>query len=45
MNVPKAGGGSGGAPLLPPIEMPNPPKDQTLPGLEQNQQKAKTPGG
>ncbi|MCU1750659.1 hypothetical protein [Pseudomonas sp. 6D_7.1_Bac1] len=43
ISVPKAG--NGGAPLLPPIEMPNPPKDQTLPALEQNQQKAKSPGG
>lgn len=39
--VPKAGSGNGSVPLLPPIEMPSPPKDQTLPGLE----KAKTPGG
>jgi hypothetical protein len=45
MTVPKAGGGSAGSPLLPPIEMPNPPKDQTLPALQQSQQKAKTPGG
>ncbi|WJV21580.1 MULTISPECIES: hypothetical protein [Pseudomonas] len=35
----------GGAPLLPPIDMPKPPKDQTLPGLEQNGTKTKTPGG
>ncbi|MHC8321796.1 hypothetical protein ACYZT4_14060 [Pseudomonas sp. GB2N2] len=44
-SVPKAGPGSGGAPLLPPIEMPNPPKDQTLPGLEQNETRIKSPGG
>jgi hypothetical protein len=31
--------------LLPPIEMPSPPKDQTLPGLEQNGTKIKSPGG
>ncbi|VVN94094.1 hypothetical protein [Pseudomonas fluorescens] len=43
-SIPKAGGGDG-SPLLPPIPMPRPPKDQTLPGLEQNQPKAKTPGG
>jgi hypothetical protein len=43
--VPKVGSSSGGEPLLPPIEMPNPPKDQTLPGLEQIQQKNKSPGG
>ncbi|EJM21484.1 hypothetical protein PMI21_00599, partial [Pseudomonas sp. GM18] len=35
----------GGPPLLPPIEMPNPPKDQTLPGLEPGTTKIKTPGG
>jgi hypothetical protein len=43
-STPKAGG-NGGAPLLPPIDMPKPPKDQTLPGLEQSENKAKTPGG
>ncbi|CRM58688.1 hypothetical protein H097_26513 [Pseudomonas sp. FH4] len=32
-----------GAPLLPPIEMPKPPKDQTLPGLQQNDSKPKAP--
>ena len=42
--VPKVGPGSGGPPLLPRIEMPNPPKDQTLPGLENNT-KIKSPGG
>ncbi|RON01562.1 hypothetical protein BK659_23910 [Pseudomonas brassicacearum] len=45
ISVPKAGSGSGGAMLLPPVEIPNPPKDQTLPGLEQTQQKTKSPGG
>jgi len=34
----------GGAPLLPPIDMPKPPKDQTLPGLQQNETKTRTPG-
>ncbi|MFO2464721.1 hypothetical protein OOJ96_13995 [Pseudomonas sp. 15FMM2] len=29
----------GGAPLLPPIAMPKPPKDQPLPGLQQNASK------
>ncbi|MDI2594421.1 hypothetical protein NYP20_07370 [Pseudomonas sp. N3-W] len=43
--VPRAGTGSGGTPLLPPIEMPSPPKDQTLPGLEQSATKIKSPGG
>jgi len=43
--VPRAGPGSGSAPLLPRIEMPNPPKDQTLPGLEQNNTRIKSPGG
>ncbi|MGZ0785094.1 hypothetical protein ACXM5X_19230 [Pseudomonas saponiphila] len=42
-STPKAGS-SGSAPLLPPIDMPKPPKDQTLPGLEQNDNKAKTQG-
>lgn len=42
--TPKAGV-NGSAPLLPPIDMPRPPKDQTLPGLEQNDSKPKTPGG
>ena len=41
----KAGPGGGGPPLLPPIEVPSPPKDQTLPGLEQNNTKIKSPGG
>jgi len=44
-SVPRAGPGSGSAPLLPRIEMPNPPKDQTLPGLEQNNTRIKSPGG
>ena len=44
-SVPKVGPGSGGPPLLPPIEVPSPPKDQTLPGLEQNSTKIKSPGG
>ncbi|MBK5416669.1 hypothetical protein [Pseudomonas sp. TH31] len=43
-NVPRAGSGSGSPPLVP-IEMPSPPKDQTLPGLEQNSSKIKSPGG
>ncbi|MGE7956834.1 hypothetical protein ACQKQA_09580 [Pseudomonas sp. NPDC089530] len=42
-STPKAGV-NGGAPLLPPIDMPKPPKDQTLPGLEQNEAKAKASG-
>ncbi|VVO43646.1 hypothetical protein [Pseudomonas fluorescens] len=43
-SIPKAGGGDG-SPLLPPMPMPRPPKDQTLPGLEPDPPKAKTPGG
>lgn len=35
-SIPRAGGNEGNAPLLPKIEMPRPPKDQSLPGLEQN---------
>ena len=42
-STPKAAS-HGGAPLLPPIDMPKPPKDQTLPGLEQNDNKGKAPG-
>ncbi|MBC2655433.1 hypothetical protein H7A76_08280 [Pseudomonas sp. MSSRFD41] len=38
-STPKAGA-NGSAPLLPPIDMPKPPKDQTLPGLEQNDSKS-----
>ncbi|EJM73654.1 hypothetical protein PMI32_05627, partial [Pseudomonas sp. GM60] len=34
-----------GPPLLPPIIVPSPPKDQPLPGLEQNRTKIKSPGG
>ncbi|WP_339529178.1 hypothetical protein [Pseudomonas mucidolens] len=40
--VPRAQGG--GVPLLPPIEMPKPPKDQPLPGLHQSDSKPKTSG-
>jgi hypothetical protein len=43
--LPKVGPGSGGAPLLPPIEMPKPPKDQPIPGMEPQPPKAKSPGG
>ena len=32
--TPKAGGGNGTAPLLPPIELPGPPKDAPLPTME-----------
>ncbi|PKA76123.1 hypothetical protein ATI14_3075 [Pseudomonas tolaasii NCPPB 2192] len=34
-----------GAPALVPIVLPAPPKDQTVPGLLQNDSKPKTPGG
>ncbi|KJH87342.1 hypothetical protein UG46_07225 [Pseudomonas fluorescens] len=34
-----------GPPLLPPIEVPRPPKDQPIPGLEPKPPKAKSPGG
>ncbi|WP_426141412.1 hypothetical protein [Pseudomonas sp. DWP3-1-2] len=39
-STPRASGTQGNAPLLPKIEMPKPPKDQALPGLEQNPQAA-----
>jgi len=41
--TPKAAGS--GEPLLTPIVLPTPPKDQTIPGLQQNDIKPKTPGG
>ena len=41
--TPKASGG--GEPMLAPIVLPTPPKDQTIPGLQQNDIKPKTPGG
>ncbi|CDF93692.1 hypothetical protein BN844_3527 [Pseudomonas sp. SHC52] len=44
-NVPKAGSGNDGPPLLPPIEIPRPPQDQPLPGMEVKPPKAKSPGG
>ncbi|AZC23274.1 MULTISPECIES: hypothetical protein [Pseudomonas] len=37
-STPKAS--NGGAPLLPPIDMPKPPKDQTQPAPEQNDSKS-----
>ncbi|WP_434603065.1 hypothetical protein J3P91_06740 [Pseudomonas sp. Z4-7] len=43
--VPKAAPPGGGPPLLPPIEMPRPPKDQPIPGMEPKPAKAKSPGG
>ncbi len=36
---PKATGTSQGAPLLPPMPVPGPPKDQPLPGLRQDAEK------
>ena len=44
-SAPRVGPGSGGPPLLPPMPVPGPPKDQPLPGLEQNSTKNKSPGG
>jgi len=41
--TPKAAGN--GEPPLVPIVLPTPPKDQTIPGLQQNDSKPKTPGG
>ncbi|MDF0733139.1 hypothetical protein P0Y43_20810 [Pseudomonas entomophila] len=37
---PKAGDSQPGAPLLPPIPLPGPPKDQPLPGLSPDPDKA-----
>ncbi|HKS15310.1 MAG TPA: hypothetical protein VJS90_19950 [Pseudomonas sp.] len=36
---PRAGDSKPGAPLLPPIPVPGPPRDQPLPGLQQEQAK------
>ena len=45
ITLPKSGAGSGSPPLVP-IEMPSPPsKDQPVPGIEPNGNKAKSPGG
>ncbi|MDB6141271.1 MAG: Uncharacterized protein JWP80_315 [Pseudomonas sp.] len=33
-SIPKAGGNEGNPPLLPKIDIPGPPKDQPLPGLQ-----------
>ncbi|MCS3419141.1 MULTISPECIES: hypothetical protein [Pseudomonas] len=41
--TPKTSGG--GEPMLAPIVLPTPPKDQTIPGLQQNDIKPKSPGG
>ncbi|MBP1128360.1 MULTISPECIES: hypothetical protein [Pseudomonas] len=41
--LPKAN--ADGSPALVPIVLPTPPKDQTVPGLQQNDSKPKTPGG
>ncbi|SQF97472.1 Uncharacterised protein [Paucimonas lemoignei] len=35
-SIPRAGSTEGNGPLLPKIDMPKPPRDQTLPGLESN---------
>ena len=35
-SVPRAGSTEGNGPLLPKIEMPKPPRDQSLPGLAPN---------
>lgn len=42
-SIPRAGGTQGNSPLLPKIEVPRPPKDQALPGLEQNPDADKKP--
>ncbi|WP_297840868.1 hypothetical protein [Pseudomonas sp.] len=38
-SIPRTGGNEGNPPLLPKIEIPGPPKDQPLPGLQND-----TPG-
>ncbi|MNE79515.1 hypothetical protein D3C80_1760070 [compost metagenome] len=44
-SVPKAGSINKGSPLLPPIKVPVPPRDQPLPGLEPRQEKPRVPEG
>lgn len=39
--VPRAASGKPGAPLLPPVPLPAPPKDQPLPGLSPDAGKAR----
>ncbi|PWB34693.1 hypothetical protein DCO48_06010 [Pseudomonas sp. SDI] len=43
-SIPKAGDSKPGAPLLPPMPLPNPPKDQPLPGLTPDASKDKAKG-
>ncbi|UVJ45250.1 hypothetical protein NVV94_06645 [Pseudomonas sp. LS1212] len=43
--VPRAGSIDRGSPLLPPIKVPVPPRDQPLPGLEPRKEKPGVPGG
>ncbi|MDE1168882.1 MAG: hypothetical protein PW845_26750 [Pseudomonas sp.] len=43
--VPTAGGIDNNSPLLPPIKVPAPPRDDDLPGLQKDAQKVKPPGG
>lgn len=42
-SIPRAGSTEGNGPLLPKIDMPKPPKDQTLPGLETSPAATPTP--
>jgi hypothetical protein len=42
-SIPRAGSTEGNGPLLPKIDMPKPPKDQTLPGLESSPAPAPQP--
>ena len=42
-SIPRAGSTEGNGPLLPKIDMPKPPKDQTLPGLESSPAVSPTP--
>ncbi|MDB6049697.1 MAG: Uncharacterized protein JWR17_2443 [Pseudomonas sp.] len=36
-SIPRTGGNEGNPPLLPKIDIPGPPKDQPLPGLQNDQ--------
>lgn len=42
---PKAGDNQPGAPLLPPMPVPGPPKDQPLPGLQESPKVEKSESG
>lgn len=42
-SIPRVGGNDGSSPLLPKIEIPGPPKDQPLPGVQNDAQPSDVP--